>query len=101
MKDGDLCPLCLRPMMAGPSVTKHHLVPKSRGGHATEHLHRICHNKIHSLLSNKQLETTYNTAEMLREHPGIQTFIAWLAPKDPEFYDRNERAKTKPRGRSG
>ena len=53
------CPLCGRPI---PDSQKdaHHLVPKSKGGQATESLHRICHRQIHALLNETELARQYN-----------------------------------------
>jgi hypothetical protein len=89
------CPLCGRDLVPGPSINKHHFVPKSRGGRQTNHLHRICHSKIHSLFTEREIERLYSEPEALLQHPEIQKFVRWLARKDPEYVDRNERAKTK------
>jgi hypothetical protein len=84
-------------MIDGASVNKHHFVPRSRRGKTSEYLHRICHSKIHSLFTERELEQDYATAEALLEHPEIQKFVKWVQRKDPEYYDRNERSKTKKR----
>lgn len=44
MSDGSSlgpCPLCGRPMIAGPSVDRHHWVPKSEGGRAHPEVRRF------------------------------------------------------------
>lgn len=79
------CGLCGRPLVAGPSVEEHHLVPRSQGGRETVPLHRVCHRKIHAELSEKELARGYATLEALRAHPDIAAFIAWVARKPPEF----------------
>ncbi|WP_114394751.1 HNH endonuclease signature motif containing protein [Oleisolibacter albus] len=79
------CPLCGRPMRAGPSVEDHHLVPKSQGGTVTVPLHRVCHRKIHAELNERELRDRYATVEALRAHPAIADFIRWVANKPPEF----------------
>lgn len=84
------CPICDRPMIKGPSIDKHHMVPKCRGGKETHFLHKICHRKIHSIWTEKELEKTYNNAEIIKENEEIQKFIKWVSKKDPEFYDKNE-----------
>jgi len=89
------CPLCGRPMMAGPSVDAHHLVPKSEGGRATIILHRICHRRIHAEFTEKELRSRYNTPEALRSHPAIADFIRWVARKPPEFMKATFRAKSR------
>lgn len=93
------CPLCGRPMVEGPSVNEHHLVPKSRKGRETVTIHRICHSKIHSLFTERELALHYNTPEKLQAHPEIERFIKWVSKKDPEYKDRNRTSKTKGRRR--
>lgn len=87
------CGLCGRPMIAGPSVEDHHLLPRSQGGRATIPLHRVCHRKIHAELSEKELARGYTTLDALRAHPDIAAFIAWVARKPPEFTANTFRAK--------
>jgi 5-methylcytosine-specific restriction endonuclease McrA len=81
------CPLCGRPMIAGPSLNEHHLIPRAYGGRDTVTLHRICHAKIHAVLSEQQLRDQYNDIASLRDHPDIALFIRWVARKPPEFID--------------
>lgn len=94
MAETDPCPLCGRPL-GDRHISKHHLVPKSRGGtHGpTVDLHHICHQKIHSLFSEKELAEDYSTVEKLLAHPDIQAFVKWVRKKAPEFYQRNRRKK--------
>ena len=82
-----ICPLCGRPI---PDAQKdaHHLVPKSKGGRATEFLHRICHRQIHALFSEGELAKRYQTVEALLAHPEIQVFVAWVKNKPDDFYER-------------
>ena len=89
------CPICNRDMWKGPSIDKHHLVPKSRGGKETEYLHKICHRKIHSIWSNKELEREFNDPEKIKEHEEIKKFIKFVSKKEPDFYDKNEQHKRK------
>lgn len=95
------CPLCGREMIAGPSVDRHHLIPVSRGGTETEHMHRVCHSKIHHTFSEKQLEKEFSSVERLLENDDIQKFVAWVQKKHPEFIDGNDdtRARKKRRRR--
>lgn len=88
------CPLCGRPMVRGPSVDEHHLVPRSRGGRDTHLVHRVCHRKIHATLTERELAEHYPTFEALRQHPEIAAFIRWLRNKPPEFYDRSAKTRT-------
>jgi hypothetical protein len=84
------CPLCGREMIRdGKTVDEHHLVPKSMGGRETVSLHRICHQKVHSVLTERELAKDWFTVEKLKQHPEIQKFIKWVKKKDPQFIDVN------------
>jgi hypothetical protein len=85
--------LCGRPLIEGPSVDRHHLVPKAAGGRTTVQLHRICHRKIHSVLDERALVHSYADVEALKAHPEIERFVAWVRNKPPTFY-----ARTAPKG---
>lgn len=87
-----LCPLCGRPI---PDSQKdaHHLVPKSKGGHATESLHRICHRQIHALLNEAELARQYNTVDSLLAHPEVNRFVRWVQTKPPNFYERSRKSQ--------
>jgi hypothetical protein len=89
------CPICDRDMWKGPSIDKHHMVPKCKGGKATEFLHKICHRKIHSIWTEKELEREFNNADKIHEHEEIQKFIKFVSKKEPDFYDKNEQHKRK------
>jgi hypothetical protein len=85
--DRDLgpCPLCGRPMLAGPSVDRHHWVPRREGGREAAPMHTVCHRKIHAVLGEREIARAYATPEALRGHPEIATFLRWIAGKPPEF----------------
>jgi len=87
------CPLCGRPLAA--PMNRHHLVPLSKGGKGTPTLimHQICHNKIHAVLSERELLTHYNTIERLQAHEEIAKFIKWVAKKPSGFYDSSIKMK--------
>lgn len=87
------CPLCDRPMVAGPSVNLHHLVPRRFKGREAITVHRICHDKIHAVLSEKDLRDRYHTVERLRAQPEIAAFRRWVAGKPPTFVDGHHRAR--------
>ena len=70
--------------------SRHHLIPKKFKGRETVELHAICHNKIHSLWSERELKNRFPTIELILAEPEIQRFVAWLAGKPPEFYERTE-----------
>ena len=82
-----ICPICER-LIPSSQKDAHHLVPKSKGGRATQFLHRICHRQIHALLSENELAKHFNTAEALRAHPEMQKFIAWIKTKPDHFAER-------------
>lgn len=85
------CPLCNRPLEAGPSVDEHHLVPRSQGGKAKHLVHRICHRKIHATFTERELAQLYNSWDALKAHPEIATFLRWVANKPAAFYDNSRR----------
>lgn len=91
------CGLCGRPMIAGPSINKHHLTPKTFGGRTAVWIHRICHSKIHSLFTERELKAHYDTFESLLTHDAILTFVAWVRKKPAEFYTKNKTSKRKRR----
>lgn len=92
----DICPLCER-QLGKINVSKHHLIPKSRGGKysAVVLLHNICHQKIHSVFSEKELKKEFNTIEKLKKNDEVLKFIKWVSKKDPSFYQKNKRLRTK------
>lgn len=81
-------------MVLGGSVDKHHFVPKSRGGREQMLIHRVCHNKIHSLWSNKELEREFSDPDTIKNHPMMQDFLTFIRKKDPEFYCKSAKKKS-------
>ncbi|UTY60493.1 hypothetical protein [Massilia sp. erpn] len=90
------CPLCGRPL-GTVNIDRHHLIPKTFKGKEQFEIHKICHRKIHSVLTERELLHAYHTWEALRAHPDILTFIAWVARKPSEFYVRTETSSSKRR----
>ncbi len=90
-----ICAICQRILGNENTISKHHLIPKSEGGRFSETIliHNICHQKIHSVFSLKELRDEYHTIESLRQHEEIKKFISWVAKKDPDFYQRNKRMR--------
>lgn len=80
------CWLCARPL--GLRVERHHPVPRSRGGRDTVPVHPVCHRAIHAAFSNAQLKSLPPSAEVLRGHPELAGFLAWIADKPPDFHVR-------------
>lgn len=87
------CPLCGRPLAA--PYNRHHLLPLSKGGKGTTTvlLHKICHDKIHSVFTEMELKRNFNTIEKLKSDEEIANFIKWISRKEPQFYDRSSRKK--------
>ena len=83
------CPLCGREMIDGPSINRHHLIPRAHGGGNWAFLHVICHKKIHSVLEDKELARRYHNPEALREHPDIKAFVQWVRKRPPQYVDRH------------
>ena len=79
------CPLCGRALIPGPSTDEHHLTPRSHGGKQKFLVHKICHQKIHRTIAEKDLARRYNSWQALAEHPEIHAFINWVKKRPPEF----------------
>ena len=80
------CPMCGR-VLGDVNIDEHHLVPKTFKGRETVTLHRICHRKIHSVLSERELLHHYHTMERIVEHSDIASFIKWVQRQEPSYYD--------------
>ncbi|MGB5063821.1 MAG: hypothetical protein WBQ37_08680 [Candidatus Competibacter sp.] len=90
------CELCGRFMSA---LTRHHLIPRTR--HRKKRTQRLfereevrtrilwicqpCHNHIHKVLSEKEMEAGYHSREALLAHPTIRRFAAWIGAKPVGF----------------
>jgi hypothetical protein len=91
ISNSTLCPICNRNIPVSQKDA-HHLIPKSKGGKSTEYLHRICHKQIHALFNENELAKTFNTAESLKSHPDMQTFINWVKSKPDAFYEKTAKS---------
>ena len=40
-----------------------------------------CHDQVHAILTEKQLERDWNTVEKLKSHPEMQKFAVWIKTK--------------------
>lgn len=87
------CQLCERELEG--SVSNHHLIPVLKGGKnkGTVKLHRVCHAKIHSLFTERELAVEYNTVEKLLEHEDIILFVKWISNKPNDYWDSSIKAK--------
>jgi hypothetical protein len=93
--DFEPCGLCGRPLVPGPSINRHHLVPKTFKGREAVSIHRICHSKIHSVFTERELANHYHTFERLLTHEEILKFVKWVRKKDPEMYSKNRTTRAK------
>lgn len=67
-------------------------MPKSKGGHRTEYMHRVCHRQVHALLTESELAGQYATVEAVLQHPEVQAFVAWVKTKPEEFFVRTHKS---------
>jgi len=94
----NFCPICGRPMPDGTFNT-HHLVPNTFGGKETIQIHRICHDQIHAVFTERELQRYYNTFDKILENETIQKFIRWVSSKDPYFYEKTKDSKDRKKKR--
>lgn len=87
------CPICGRPMIAGPSVDRHHWIPRKEGGRDWDWLHRLCHKKLHSLYDEKTLARALPDAESARADPAIAKFVKWARKQPPEASGRHAKPR--------
>jgi hypothetical protein len=98
-----ICGLCGRDVAR---TTRHHLIPrkrhrsrKSRGlpGRevlgATVALCYPCHQHIHALFSEKELEELYPTVESLLAHPDVRAFVVWVSRQADAAVKRSRRKR--------
>lgn len=90
-----ICLICNRALGNSQQLSKHHLIPKSKGGKHSDTIliHNICHQKIHSVFTEKELKETFHTVERLKENEAIAKFVKWVAKKDIDFYQSNKKMK--------
>jgi hypothetical protein len=88
------CPLCGR-NLGSTNVDRHHLVPKKFKGTEQFPIHKICHRKIHSLFTERELLQSFHTWEALRDHEQMRAFIDWVANKHPAYYSNSVRSNRK------
>lgn len=88
--DAPICPLCLRPIPSDVPQSRHHLVPRLKGGRNGETmlLHHICHKEIHAALTESELARDYSSIDALRAHPRLSKFVSWVAKRPPDFISR-------------
>ena len=85
------CVLCEREVM---QTTRHHLIPRSKGGTEVVDLCIPCHKTLHSFFSNHTLLAELHTVEALRQEPEIARYLSWIR-KQPDRVVRVARRKDK------
>ncbi len=86
----NICPICGRLFGDEVLIEFHHLIPKTFKGKSGINIHKICHQKIHATLSERELLNYYHTVDRLLEHEEINKFILWVKYKHVDFYDKND-----------
>ncbi|MEN0073022.1 MAG: restriction endonuclease [Paracraurococcus sp.] len=94
-----LCPLCERPIPPVARSSRHHLVPRLKGGTrlGTVRLHQICHSAIHARFSEAELARRLCDIASLRAEPEIARFLGWLRGKPDGFHAPTRRARRRGR----
>lgn len=74
------CALCGRKV---ERVSKHHIIPKSKGGTETVPLCSPCHSTLHHFFRNRTLAREKNSLDALLSDPDIQRYLEWVR-KQPD-----------------
>ena len=96
--DDTECPVCNRALIE-LNTQRHHLIPKTFKGRKTVRIHKVCHQKIHSVFSERELVNYFHTIDKILENEEIIKFVKWVKKKPPEFYDKNDETKQRKKGR--
>ncbi len=90
-----LCVLCDRPIPATARSSKHHLIPKLKGGthRGMVRLHQICHSAIHARYTEAEIARHLAAPEALRSDPELGGFVAWVRTKPDDFHAPTRRAR--------
>ena len=62
-------------------------------------IHKVCHQKIHSVFNERELQMYYHTVERLCNHEEMAKFIKWVSKKPPSYYDKNDDTKDRKKKR--
>jgi 5-methylcytosine-specific restriction endonuclease McrA len=99
-----VCELCGR---NGVLLTRHHLIPRTRHGSKSARKRfnrktmveeilwvcRPCHNQVHVLFAEKELEREYHTRDALLAHEEMRKFIHWISKKPAGFRPTSRRRR--------
>ena len=102
------CEVCFREL----PLTKHHLIPvtrhknkKTKKRHSKESMNEVimvcrqCHNQLHALICEKDMDETYNTLDRLLTHEGVRKFAEWIRKRQPDKRIRVKCSKERRRRR--
>ena len=83
-----VCALCLRPIPVHARSSRHHLIPRLKGGthKGTVRLHQICHSAIHARFSEAELARHFSDPKALRGEARLADFLRWIAGRPPDFH---------------
>ncbi len=78
-----ICELCEREVKR---TSKHHLLPKSKGGKHTKTvaLCQPCHSSIHHHIDNKTLAKQYTDLQTLKNAEELQVYLEWIKKRNVE-----------------
>ena len=95
--DETACVLCRRPIPPDARSSRHHLVPRLKGGAraGTVRLHQICHSAVHARFTEAELARHLSDPENLRLEPRMAEFLDWVANKPPGFHAPTRAAKSR------
>jgi hypothetical protein len=82
-------------------MSRHHLVPRCRGGRETVLLCHNCHRQIHAVYSEKELEAGFANVEELVAAERLQGWVRWIRRRQPDGRLRVFRSRAKPSGWKG
>ena len=80
-------------MILPANLTRHHLVPKARGGRDVELICKTCHRQIHALFGNQRLASGPGTLKSLKANPVMRKYLKWAAKQNPDRYYRGKARK--------
>ena len=96
LNEPPVCALC-RHEYDRRELTRHHVVPKSRGGTDIVLLCRLCHKQVHALFTERELEEQYGTLEKLESAPDLQPFLKFVRRRKPTSHIAVKSSRTKGR----
>ena len=76
------CEICRHPYDRR-ELTRHHLVPRCKGGTETVLTCPPCHKTIHATFTEKELERDFPTVEALVESEELRTWVRWIRKRKP------------------